>query len=619
VFRFHFHTNRNERFNGFNNQSETCLPLFSPNPNTYLSVWQSISNSNLFPEVVLVLSSILFIENSQPFPKVLFSALVQEGGFGIDRAFSPVNAMNKIKERNYNLVLMCGRETGNKKLQDAVKATGASFLSVNISPNRSKKDRQGILQNTSLIIEDLHNSIEFNLSGFRSENDLFIAASDHILRYIREHFESKATNSQNLQLYTVLEGSQMGVAIASGRKLQKVNRHLSELLGYAPEATRTLELPDLFPSQDEYRDFSRTMSGNKNEAGWHCSTHTLVTKDGPEILCTIMVRRLDGFDHSKGHLMIIEKTYDTGSPSREFQQVMTQEKVNSSSFEEIIAEVPGIVITTDNEGIITHANATALGVFGFKSGEMTGQNLVGTIVPEQSRYAKQTIAMINDPVFCRDGYAIHAFENMKKTGEKIWVAWKILALRDSNEKISGMLLLGEDISEHDAEKPGRIRADPWKYQILAGTQVNENVFDAVFHLCVEISRDGREGHVVGTSFVIGDTANIMKHSRPCTINSFEGQTKDKRQITNPENAEVIKGLAQMDGAFVIREDGYIEASGRHFIIDNLVLKIPDGYGTKHSSVAGITQMTNAIGFVVSTTGGKISIMKNGEIKKAFVV
>jgi DNA integrity scanning protein DisA with diadenylate cyclase activity len=111
----------------------------------------------------------------------------------------------------------------------------------------------------------------------------------------------------------------------------------------------------------------------------------------------------------------------------------------------------------------------------------------------------------------------------------------------------------------------------------------------------------------------------MKHSRPCTINSFEGQPPGKRQITNPEISEVIKGLAQLDGAFVIREDGYIEASGRHFIIDNQSLKISDGYGTRHSSVAGITQMTNAIGFVVSSSGGKISIMKDGEIKKAFVV
>jgi DNA integrity scanning protein DisA with diadenylate cyclase activity len=30
-------------------------------------------------------------------------------------------------------------------------------------------------------------------------------------------------------------------------------------------------------------------------------------------------------------------------------------------------------------------------------------------------------------------------------------------------------------------------------------------------------------------------------------------------------------------------------------------------------------MTNAIGFVVSSSGGKISIMKNGEIKKTFDV
>ena len=566
-----------------------------------------------------VLSSVLFIENSQPFPKILLSALLQEGEFRIDRAFSPVNAMNKIKDRKYNLVLMCGREPGNQKVQEAAKAASTSFLSVHISPSRPLKDRQGVLRNTSLIIADLNNSVEFNLTGFRNEKDLFVVASGHVLHYIRDHFESQAMNTQNLQLYEVLEGSQMGVAIASGRKLQKVNHHLSELLGYAPDAIHALELPDLFNSHEEYREFSRIMSQDKNEAGWHCSSHTLVTRNGSGILCNIMVRRLDGFDPLKGHLMIIEKTPDTGAVSRKFQQVMTQEKVNSGSFEEIIAEMPGIIITTDNEGTITHANATALGVFGYQLGEMTGHNLVGTIVPEHSRYAKQIIAMINDPVFCRDGYAIHAFENTKKTGEKIWVAWKILALRDSNEKISGMLLLGEDITEHATEKRGRIRADPWKYQILAGTHVNENVFDVVFHLCVEISQEGREGHVVGTSFVIGDTANVMEHTRACTINSFEGQTREKRLITNPENAEVIKGLAQMDGAFVIREDGFIVASGRHFIIDNLVLKIPDGYGTKHSSVAGITQMTNAIGFVVSTTGGKISIMKNGEIKKTFVV
>ena len=440
-----------------------------------------------------------------------------------------------MKDRNYHLVLSCGGESRTRKVQEAAKASGASFLSVSISPSRPKKDRQGVVQNTSLIIEDSNSSTDFNLSGFRSERDLFNAAASHVTRYLREHFESKVLDSQNLQLFMVLEGSRMGVAIASGRKLKKVNRHLTELLGYTPETIHSRELPDLFLSEDEFKDFSRTMSRDKNEAGWHCSTHTLATSNGQGVLCTIMVRRLDGFDPLKGHLLIIERIHDPELPSSEFQQVLTTEKVNSGSFEEVIADVPGIVITTDNEGTITHANATALGTFGYEPGEMTGQNLVGTIVPEQSRYAKQMIAMINDPVFCREGYAIYAFENTKRSGEKIWVAWKILALRDENERISGMLLLGEDITDHTVGIPGRIRTDPWKYQVLAGTQVNESVLDAVFHLCVEISREGREGHAVGTSFVIGDTRNVMEHSRPCTINSFEGQSREKRQITNPED------------------------------------------------------------------------------------
>jgi PAS domain S-box-containing protein len=559
------------------------------------------------------------IENSHPFSGVLLPALALLPGLKIERAFSAVNAVNKMKERRYDLILICGKDPQNQKVQDALKNSSASFLSVDMVRRRPVKDREGVLQNAVLVMEDLHNSAEYTLSGFKNEKDLFNDAAGHVVRYISEHFESQTVNARNLELYSVLEGARMGVAVISGRKLEKVNPHLSELLGYAPGEVHALELPDLFSSREDYREFARTMSHDKNAAGWHCSTHTLVTRNGPGMECSVMVRRLDGFDPLKGHLIIIEKIQETVPAGPELRQVITGEKVRSGSFEEIIAGMPGIVITTDDEGTITHANDTALMTFGYMPGEMDGRNLAGTIVPEHSRSARSTLAMINDPVFCRDGYAIHAFENTGKDGEKIWVAWKILALRDENEKISGMLLLGEDITDHEAGKAGRFRADPWKYAVLAGTDVQETVFDAVFHLCLEISREGREGHPVGTSFVVGDTRSVMEHSRPCTINSFEGQPAEKRQITSPEIGEVIKGLAQMDGAFVIRNDGYIEASGRHFIIENQALKIPPGYGTRHSSVAGITQMTNAIGLVVSATGGKVSVMKNGEIKKTFVM
>jgi len=132
-----------------------------------------------------------------------------------------------------------------------------------------------------LVLEDYDHAAEFSLSGFKNERDLFLAASDYVLHYIRDHFASKAVDTQNLRLYDVLEGSRIGVAVVSGRQLQKVNHHLADLLGYTSKEIPALEFPDLFCSQDEYREFSRAMSRDKNEAGWHCPPIRLSQRTGP--------------------------------------------------------------------------------------------------------------------------------------------------------------------------------------------------------------------------------------------------------------------------------------------------------------------------------------------------
>jgi len=571
--------------------------------------------------VISYVSSVLFIENSQAFHRVLLSSLVRLPGIQVERAFSPVNAVNKMTERPYHLVLAGGREQVTCNVRDTARTTGASLLYVDITPVDISKNRQGYLRDATLVIENPESSTEYNLSGFRNRNDLYSAACGYITRYVREHFVSQELRLENLELFDILDGCQVGIAVFSGREIRKINQHLGTLLGYSGVSARPEELPDLFCSPADYMEFSRNIFSGKKDAGWNCAVHHLATKEGERVLCTIRVRRLDGFDPMKGHLMIVERNEGPGPGPSGTGQVFPSDWVLSGSFGEAIAKVPGMVITTDEEGTITHANTPALEAFGYQASEVIGRNLIGTIVPGHSRYAGEMIAMINDPAFCRDGYTVHAFENTRKSGEKFWVAWKILPLVDAEQKISGMLCLGEDITGTGTGTGGsrQIRADPWKYSVLKGTRVNEEVFDSVFHLCVEISRDGHEGHRIGTSFVIGDTDTVMAHSRECTINSFAGQERMKRLITNTDNTEVIKGLASMDGAFVIREDGFIEASGRHFIIDNLKLKIPEGYGTRHSSVAGISQMTNAIGLVVSQSGGKITIMKDGLIKKSFVV
>jgi len=135
----------------------------------------------------------------------------------------------------------------------------------------------------------------------------------------------------------------------------------------------------------------------------------------------------------------------------------------------------------------------------------------------------------------------------------------------------------------------------------------------VVRLAIEIAREGREGKPVGTAFILGDSDAVLSRSRQLILNPLAGHSPEERKITNPDMRENVKELALLDGAFVIREDGTVEAAGRYISIDTSNVRLSKGFGTRHVSVAAITQETNAIGIVVSESGGQVRIMAQGRI------
>jgi trk system potassium uptake protein TrkH len=160
--------------------------------------------------------------------------------------------------------------------------------------------------------------------------------------------------------------------------------------------------------------------------------------------------------------------------------------------------------------------------------------------------------------------------------------------------------------------------DGWKREILAGTDVQPEVFEAVFSIAVEISREGREGKPVGTAFIVGDSPAVLDRSRQLILNPFEGHAREERLVTDPGIVENVKGFALLDGVFVVSGDGVIESAGRYLTIDTSTVQIPMGLGTRHGSVAGITRATRALGVVVSQSGGRISVFRAGEMVKQFM-
>ena len=98
-------------------------------------------------------------------------------------------------------------------------------------------------------------------------------------------------------------------------------------------------------------------------------------------------------------------------------------------------------------------------------------------------------------------------------------------------------------------------------------KVNKETIEKVIWLAIEIAREGREGRKVGTLFVISDSEEVLRHSKPLILDPLFGHPDEAKHLDDPNMRETIKELALLDGGFVVSDDGvclsacrYIEAS-----------------------------------------------------------
>jgi len=135
----------------------------------------------------------------------------------------------------------------------------------------------------------------------------------------------------------------------------------------------------------------------------------------------------------------------------------------------------------------------------------------------------------------------------------------------------------------------------------------------VVDLATEIGREGREGHPIGTMFVVGDTRKVMGLSRPMNFNPFRGYSDEERDVRNLAVREQIKDIAKLEGAIIIRRDGVAVAACRRIEASYSGFTLSMGLGTRHASAAAISKSTKAIAVTVSQSSGTVRVFQNGEV------
>jgi DNA integrity scanning protein DisA with diadenylate cyclase activity len=142
--------------------------------------------------------------------------------------------------------------------------------------------------------------------------------------------------------------------------------------------------------------------------------------------------------------------------------------------------------------------------------------------------------------------------------------------------------------------------------------VHRRVLEAVIMLAVEIAREGREGRRIGTLFVVGDVAGVMERSKAMILDPLHGHSDEQRRVTNPDARETIKELAQLDGAFLVSDDGVVLSACRYIDATSEGIDLPLGLGSRHMAAASITRKTDAVAVVVSESSF-VRVFDNGEL------
>jgi len=142
--------------------------------------------------------------------------------------------------------------------------------------------------------------------------------------------------------------------------------------------------------------------------------------------------------------------------------------------------------------------------------------------------------------------------------------------------------------------------------------INLEVLHELIRLAVEIAREGREGRKIGTLFIFSDSENTLKKSKSMILDPLAGHPESRKNIYDFNMRETVKELAQLDGAFIVSDEGVILSACRYICADSSGVSIPLGLGARHMAAAAITSVTKSVAVVVSENS-IVRVFDKGEL------
>lgn len=146
----------------------------------------------------------------------------------------------------------------------------------------------------------------------------------------------------------------------------------------------------------------------------------------------------------------VEYIVGAGADVTEHRQMQEALRYNERKYRELVENAHNIIMRWDRKGNILFFNEFAQKFFGYSEKEIVGHNVLDTIVPEVDSQGINLREMIKDMERDPEKYISYENENIKRSGERVWISWTNRPLYENDGRLKEILSIGKDETERKA-------------------------------------------------------------------------------------------------------------------------------------------------------------------------
>ncbi len=164
---------------------------------------------------------------------------------------------------------------------------------------------------------------------------------------------------------------------------------------------------------------------------------------------------------------------------RQREDAEEKRRESETKYRDLVENANSIILELDTKGRVTFFNPFAQQFFGFTEQEIIGRPVVGTIVPKTDSQGNDLRSKIKELVRYPERFHNSENENIRRNGEKVWIAWTNRGLYDKKGRLKEVLCIGIDQTEQKRTAEMLAQQEMEKAAVAERQRLARDLHDAV--------------------------------------------------------------------------------------------------------------------------------------------